>query len=158
MLHQRSRVAGPLLLYDGQCGFCAESVAFILRHERQNNLRFATLDGTVGSEIRRRHPHLEGVDSMVWVDQPGEGAEEAVLVRSAAALRAARYLGGAWRLLAIGTLLPTGVRDRMYDWVARHRHSLSRAGPRCFIPAPDQRWRFLDGESSVPLTESSPHP
>ncbi len=149
----------PLLLYDGTCGFCAGSVAFMLRHERQHTLRFATLEGPVGSDIRRRHPHLESIDSMVWVDPPAEGHAEAVLVRSAAALRAARYLGGPWRVLALGTLLPTGIRDRMYDWIARHRHSLTRGAPACFVPSSDQAWRFVDREpASVPLTASSPHP
>ena len=140
----------PLLLYDGTCGFCAASVTFILRHERQHTLRFATLQGAVGSEIRRRHPRLESVDSMVWVDPAAGSHEETVFVRSAAALRAARYLGGAWSLLTIGKLLPSWLRDRIYDWIARHRHSLSR-GPRCFVPTLEQASRFLNGpESAVP--------
>ena len=138
----------PLLLYDGACGFCAASVAFMLRHERQHTLRFATLQGTVGSEIRRRHPHLEGVDSMIWVDPGPAGHQETVFVRSAAALRAARYLGGAWRVLALGNLLPARLRDRLYDWIARHRHTLSAGGPRCFVQTTDQASRFLDREAA----------
>ena len=136
-------LTAALLLYDGKCGFCAASVAFILRHERRHTLRFATLEGAIGSQIRNRHPHLNGVDSIVWVDQFAGGGAETVAVRSEAALRAARYLGGAWRLSALGRLLPVGVRDSIYDWIARHRHSLSR-GDRCFIPTPDQASRFLD--------------
>jgi predicted DCC family thiol-disulfide oxidoreductase YuxK len=135
---------GSLLLYDGTCGLCAASVGFMLRHERRHTLRFATLDGSVGSEIRRRHPQLEGVNSMVWVDPAAEGHPERVLVRSAAALRTARYLGGPWRLLAVGRLLPGGVRDAIYDWIARHRHSLTARNPRCFVPAADEVSRFLD--------------
>jgi predicted DCC family thiol-disulfide oxidoreductase YuxK len=135
---------GTLLLYDGRCGFCAASVGFMLRHERQHTLRFATLEGAIGSEIRRRHPELEAIDSMVWVDPPAGGHAEKVYVRSAAALRAARYLGGPWRLLAVGHLLPAGLRNGIYDWIARHRHSLSAGGPRCFVPSPDQASRFLD--------------
>jgi predicted DCC family thiol-disulfide oxidoreductase YuxK len=148
----------PVLLYDGTCGFCAASVAFVLRHERQQTLRFASLEGAIGSEIRRRHPELDGVDSMVWVDPAAGDHGEVALVRSEAALRAARYLGGPWRLLAIATLLPAGVRDRVYDWIARHRHSLERGRSHCVIPPPDQAWRFLDPGPSVPFTESSPHP
>jgi predicted DCC family thiol-disulfide oxidoreductase YuxK len=145
----------PLLLYDGMCGFCAASVAFILRHERQHTLRFATLQGTLGSEILRRHPQLQGVDSMVWVDPAPGGREETVFVRSAAALRAARYLGGAWSLLTVGNLLPPWLRDRIYDWIARHRHSLSSAGARCFVPTPEQASRFLNAPESAVLPQAS---
>lgn len=116
----------------------------MLRHERQHTLRFATLEGALGSGIRSRHPQLQGVDSMVWVESPTGGHDEAVSVRSGAVLRAARYLGGPWRLLVVARLLPAGLRDGIYDWVARHRHSLTASGPQCFVPAPDQISRFLD--------------
>lgn len=150
------KAVGPLLLYDGTCGFCAASVAFMLRHERQHTLRFATLQGTVGSEILRRHPQLKGVDSMVWVDPAPAGQEDTVFVRSAAALRAARYLGGAWSLLTVGNLLPARLRDRIYDWIARHRHSLSASGTRCFVPTLEQASRFLNAPELADPPRASP--
>ena len=68
-----------------------------------------------------------------------------MLVRSSAVLRVLRYLGGAWSLVAwAGTLVPRSVRDRVYDFIARHRHKLVRGAPACVIPTPDQRERFLD--------------
>jgi predicted DCC family thiol-disulfide oxidoreductase YuxK len=137
-----------LLLYDGRCGLCTASIAFMLRHERKHTLLFATLQGGVGSEIRRRHPELEGVDSLVWVDPAAEEDSEEVFVKSAAVLRAADYLGGPWRLLAIGRLLPAGARDGIYDWIARHRHSLSAPGQQCFLPGPQQASRFLDRDAA----------
>ena len=88
----------PVLLYDGTCGFCAESVQLVLRHDRRRTLRFAALQGAFGRTVRARHPELEGVDSVVWVEPPAEGRPEAVLVRSDAALRVARYLGGPFHL------------------------------------------------------------
>ena len=33
----------PILLYDGTCGFCAESLQLVLRHDRRRTLRFAAL-------------------------------------------------------------------------------------------------------------------
>jgi predicted DCC family thiol-disulfide oxidoreductase YuxK len=144
---------GPVLLYDGTCGFCAASVSFILRHERGNTLRFATLDGSVGSEIRLRHQDLAAIDSMVWVEPPSDGQPERALVRSAAALRVARYLGGAWRLALLTRLLPTRLRDVVYDWVARHRHQIA-APSDCLVPSPAQRARFLDLQ--LPLSAARP--
>jgi predicted DCC family thiol-disulfide oxidoreductase YuxK len=132
----------PLLLYDGTCGFCAASVQFVLRHESQQNLRFAPLEGRTAAELRGRHPQLAGVDSLVWVDGVGLAAER-VLVRSDAVLAAARYLGRHWRLLGAGRLIPRRVRDSLYDLVARHRHRLMRPQTACYVPPPDARARFL---------------
>ena len=132
-----------VLLYDGTCGFCAESVQLVLRHDRRGTLRFAALDSTFGRAVLARHPQLAQVDSIVWYQPAQGGASERILTRSAAALRVAQYLGGAWRLAAVGGLLPRFLRDSLYDLVARHRHSLVRGGQQCLIPSPDQRARFL---------------
>lgn len=136
---------GPVLLYDGTCGFCADSVQLVLRHDRKGTLKFAALESPFGRAVRDRHPELAQVDSVVWYDPPDGGTGERVLTRSTAALRVARYLGGKWRLLTLARLIPSGIRDRAYDLVARHRHQLSRGGPQCLVPTPEQRARFLQG-------------
>jgi predicted DCC family thiol-disulfide oxidoreductase YuxK len=136
--------ARPVLLYDGTCGFCAESVQLVLRHDRRGTLRFAALQGAFGTEVRARHPELEGVDSVIWVDPPSNGRADRVLVRSDAAIRVAGYLGGWFNLVRLGRLLPRFVRDGLYDAIARHRHRLLGSGPSCLVPAPEVRERFLD--------------
>jgi predicted DCC family thiol-disulfide oxidoreductase YuxK len=134
--------SGPLLLYDGSCGFCADTVQFVLRHDvRARTLRFASLQGPIGTAIRDRHPELAAADSVVWLDNPDDTAP---LVRSAAGLRVLRYLGGAWAALgSVARIVPRQFRDWGYDLVARHRHRLS-TGAACVIPTPEERARFLD--------------
>jgi predicted DCC family thiol-disulfide oxidoreductase YuxK len=139
-----SSSSGPVLLYDGTCGFCAASVQFILRHEREHTLRFAALDSEVGQRTRQRHPQLKSIDSMIWIEHPGETEREAVLIRSDAGLRIARYLGGPWRLAAVGRLVPRFLRDAVYDVIARHRHRLVSESDSCYLPPPAMRARFLD--------------
>lgn len=140
----------PVLLYDGTCGLCAASVRFVLRHETHGTLLFAPLQGTFGAEILARHPELATVDSMIWLDpaDPACGTAEQVSIRSTAALRVVRYLGGGWRLLLAGYLVPQPIRNALYDWVARHRHRMQRGerdgdGARCEIPDESVRGRFL---------------
>jgi predicted DCC family thiol-disulfide oxidoreductase YuxK len=135
-----------LLLFDGTCGFCAQSVQFVLRHERRRQtLRFASLQSHAGMEVRERHPELNQVDSVIWVEA-GQGASaETILVRSAAVLRVLHYLGGVWSVLAwIGALVPRFIRDGLYDLVARNRQRLIRGGLACLLPTPEQRARFVD--------------
>jgi predicted DCC family thiol-disulfide oxidoreductase YuxK len=133
----------PVLLYDGTCGFCAESVQLVLRHDRRGTVQFAALDSTFGRAVLARHPDVARVDSVVWLDPAHDGADERLLTRSAAALQVARYLGGVWRLATLAELIPRFVRDSIYDLVARHRHRLAPGGRQCLVPAPDQRARFL---------------
>lgn len=130
---------GPVLLYDGACGLCDRTVQFVLRHDRHRSLRFAPLDGDFGRQARLAHPALQGVDSVVWLDN----AHNELHVKSAAILRLARYLGGAWRLAAVLVVVPRPMRDAVYDLVARHRHRLAPAAA-CVVPPPADRDRFLD--------------
>jgi predicted DCC family thiol-disulfide oxidoreductase YuxK len=137
-----------ILFYDGTCGLCARSVQWVLAHERRDRtLRFASLQGPRAAsiaEIRRMAPAL---DSVIWFE-PGDDAYPArVLTRSAAVLAVWRHVGGPWRgLAAVGRLVPRVARDRLYDLIARHRHSL--AGPACVLPTEEQRERFLDALSA----------
>jgi len=135
-----------LLLYDGTCGFCAESVQFVLRHDRRRRtLRFSSLQGPTALDIRARHPELDVVDSVIWFE-PGDNAHpETLLTKSSAVLRVLRYLGGVWRPLGVvAAIVPRALRDAVYDLVARHRHRLIRGGPACVVPTLEERNRFLD--------------
>ncbi|MBX7449173.1 DCC1-like thiol-disulfide oxidoreductase family protein [Mycolicibacterium sp. 3033] len=132
----------PVLLYDGVCGFCNGAVQTILRFDRHGDLRFAALDSEFGAGVLARHPFLHGVDSVVFVDDPGS-SDERVSVRSAAALAVASYLGGPWRALLLARAIPAPVRDWLYDGFARVRYRIFGTHDTCPIPAPEVRARFL---------------
>ena len=130
-----------MLLYDGSCGFCDATVKLVLRHDRRGVLRFAPLDGPFGAAVRARHPELAEIDSVVWVE--GSNATERVLVRSDAALRLAKYLGGYWHLARVAGVLPRRLRDFCYDAFARRRYRWFGRVDACELPAPEVRARFL---------------
>ncbi len=134
----------PVLLYDGDCGFCAGSVQFLLARESATarlRLRFAPLQGEFGASVLAHHPKLIGVDSVVWFE-PRENGLSRVRVRSDAALSAAAHLGGIWRALAAASrLVPRVLRDSVYDMIAKRR--LSIAAPACLLPSAEERARFL---------------
>jgi predicted DCC family thiol-disulfide oxidoreductase YuxK len=134
---------GPVLLYDGLCGFCDGTVQFILKHDRRGTLRFATLQGDFARGVIDRHPELDGVDSLVLVERDASGREH-VHVRSDGALRVARYLGGAWNLARATAIVPRFIRDSVYDGFARIRYRVFGRYDSCPIPSPEQRARFID--------------
>lgn len=135
-------IATPVILYDGNCGFCDGTVKFVLRRDPHGPLRFAALQSEYGQSLIARHPSLAGVDSVVWAEQV-DGAEM-VRVRTDAALRLGSYLGGLWRLLAaLGRLVPRVVRDAAYDAFVRRRYRWFGTAEGCELPSAAERARFI---------------
>jgi predicted DCC family thiol-disulfide oxidoreductase YuxK len=138
------RAGYPILFYDGGCGFCSRSVAWLLAHERAcHDLRFAPLQGATAAALLADCPEASALDSVIWYEPAAGTRPSATLVRSDAVLRTWRYIGGAWGLLGGATrLMPRAWRDGIYGLIARHRHRLG--GPACVVPTPEQRARFLE--------------
>lgn len=134
----------PVLLYDGQCGFCDRTVRFVLARDPGGTLRFAPLQGKPAGDLLRRHPALRGVDSLVWVERSGATDRGPPLVRSDAILAIANYLGWPWRVVGVFRLVPRVLRDWAYDLFARHRHRLFGRSDACALPGAETRARFLD--------------
>jgi predicted DCC family thiol-disulfide oxidoreductase YuxK len=134
----------PVLLYDGECGFCDKSVQVILNHDRRKVMRFAALQSNYGREVVSRHPGLSNVDSLILIEPTDKTGEEKIFIRSTAVLRIVAYLGGVWKLLLIGYIIPRPIRDYMYKVIARNRHRILDAPDACLLPPPDVRARFLD--------------
>jgi predicted DCC family thiol-disulfide oxidoreductase YuxK len=133
--------SAPVLLYDGLCGFCNTTVQFVLGHENRHSLRFAALQGKFAAGVKQRHPELNNVDSLVWVE--GEGEKEQVVIRSAAALKVVNYMGGLWKIYLVFGIVPAPVRDFLYDLFAKHRYRFFGRYGSCPVPTADVRPRFL---------------
>lgn len=133
------------ILFDGTCGLCDCSVRWLLARDRRGALRFATLEGGIGAEIRERHPELPPAeDTFVLVERPRSSAER-VRVRSDAALGAVALLGGGWRLAAgLLRIVPRPFRDLVYGFVARRRTRWFGRLDACRLPTPEERKRFLE--------------
>ncbi len=128
----------PLLVYDGNCGFCSRSIQFILRHEQRHDLLFVPRDSELGKDLRRQF-HLEAVESLLWIAD-GEAA-----IESGAVLNSAKYMGGIWATLAaLGVLVPAFLRNAVYRFIARNRRRFSTSATACLVPTAEQRARFLN--------------
>ena len=134
----------PIVLYDGVCGLCNRLVQFMLRHDRDEVFRFASLQRLFVAEILRRHdlpPDLNSVYVVLNYREPGEQ----VLARSDAILFILKKLRQHWGVLgSFGALLPRSLRDAAYNVIARNRYRIWGKYDMCPLPDPKQRHRFLD--------------
>ena len=139
-MNEASRIPGsPLLLYDGVCALCNAAVTFVLKRDGSRTVRFAPLQGDTASRLLADHPELAGIDSMIWLDADGRA-----FTRSAAALAIARHVGGGWATLAaLARIIPTRLRDALYDFVARTRYRIFGRYDVCTVPPAEHRARFL---------------
>jgi predicted DCC family thiol-disulfide oxidoreductase YuxK len=129
----------PLLLYDGVCALCNGAVTFVLKRDRSQTTRFAPLTGETAARFLAGHPELADIDSMIWIDASGRP-----FTRSAAAIAIARQVGGVWSTLAAAaSLVPSSLRDAVYDLVARVRYRLFGRYDACPVPPSEHRSRFL---------------
>jgi predicted DCC family thiol-disulfide oxidoreductase YuxK len=67
-----------------------------------------------------------------------------VYQRSDAVLRVAGHLPGVWPALKVFKAVPRGVRDRLYNVVAKSRYKWFGKRESCWLPTADLRKRFLN--------------
>jgi len=130
-----------IVLFDGYCNFCSRSVLFIIRRDKKKYFSFAASQTLVGQNIIARYCLGEMAEhSIVLIEH------ERVYRKSTAALKIARQLGKGWQLIYICMILPPGLRNLIYDLVARSRYRLFGKSERCFVPEPAMMDRFLQEE------------
>lgn len=127
----------PVLFYDGSCGFCQHSVQFILQHERAEEIYFAALDSELANQLKKQHPKLQSIDSIVLL----KGKE--LLVESDAVFALTTYLKAPYHYAKYTRFIPKTFLNQVYRFIARHRHRFIRQNESCLLPSPQQRKRFL---------------
>lgn len=135
----------PLLIYDGVCGFCNKMVQIVLRHDPSGAIFFIPRQSPLGQEIRKTMKIPENAESMVFLERDPRGEVRSYL-HSDAVLRLAHHLGGVWKMMLAGYLVPRPIRDWLYRQFARNRYRFFGRSDQCIIPPRESRARFLDGE------------
>jgi predicted DCC family thiol-disulfide oxidoreductase YuxK len=128
------------VFYDGDCGFCHRWVRVILKLDRDGRaFRFAPRKGETFRSLVDAQRREALPPSILVLTREGQ-----ILTRSSAVLHILEQLGGGWRVLAVlGRLVPSGIRDLVYRFIARIRHGLLPAPESaCPVVAPALRARF----------------
>lgn len=135
------RDSSPVVLFDGDCNFCNRSVQFVLDHEADGRLRFASSSSSAGRA------------ALVGCGMGGNGGcgPGSIVVieagrcytKSSATIRLARYLRRPWNWLGLIVVIPAPLRDMAYEFIARNRHRISGRMPQCRVVGPAVAARFL---------------
>ena len=137
-------MSNPIVLYDGVCGLCNRLTQFLLKHDRHDRLRYASLQSEFAAVILTRHGKDPSDLDTVYVVQAYQEANEKLLARSDAILSLAQGLGGIWSLGGLLKVLPRFFRDWIYNLVARNRYRVFGKYESCMMPEAKHRGKFLD--------------
>ncbi len=132
------RPPAAALLFDGYCALYSAFVAFCLARDPEGRLKFASAQSALGVLSELGLPDRTFERTILLLDR------DEVYVRSAAVLRALRYLRGPVRWLKPLALAPAWLRDPLYDVVARNRYRWFGRKAACFAPTAATRDRFID--------------
>ncbi|MGA9226564.1 MAG: thiol-disulfide oxidoreductase DCC family protein [Mesobacillus sp.] len=127
----------PVILFDGVCNFCDASVQFILNRDPEGIFQFASLQSEAGQNLVKKHNVPADVDSMILIE------DDKVYYKSTAALRVSRHLQGAWKMLYGFIIIPSPIRNIVYDLIAKNRYKWFGQKESCMLPPPNIRKRFL---------------
>lgn len=130
---------GPILYFDGVCNLCNSTVQFLIRNDKKEMLRFASLQSKKGLEAQQAAAKEGVVGDSVLFFYKGKFYN-----RSGAIIRVLAYLGGFWRLIVVTYVIPPLLRDALYSWIAKNRFRWFGKREECMLPTPELRQRFLD--------------
>ena len=129
-----------IILFDGVCNLCNSAIQFIIKNDKKDEFRFATLQGKIANEFfSKRNIDIQKTDSIVLIEP-----NVAYYVKSTAALKIGRNFGGIWSLLWVLEQIPVGFRDWVYSIIAKNRYNWFGKKNNCMIPTPELKSKFLD--------------
>ncbi len=127
-----------IILFDGVCNLCNEAVNFVIKRDTGNVFKFTPLQEKQGVLLLKMHAvDTQKLDSIVLIEN------EKVYVKSSAALRIARKMSNLWPLFFVLLIIPSFIRDGVYDFIAKNRYKWFGKKEQCMIPTPGLREKFL---------------
>jgi predicted DCC family thiol-disulfide oxidoreductase YuxK len=128
-----------IILFDGVCNLCDSFVQYVIKRDKKDVFRFVALQSDLGQEILKHiGVDTRSIDSIILYE-PGI----AYFYKSSAAIEIAKHLGGFLGWSAVFKIIPTFLRNPIYDYVARNRYKWYGKKDACMIPTPELKAKFL---------------
>ncbi len=123
----------PVIIFDGECHLCDQSVQFVLKRDKKAIFRFCTLQYAKANNLIQSE-----ADSVTLLEN------NIKYIRSKAVIRIMGHLGGLYRILSIIIgIIPTFIADIFYNIIAKYRYKWFGKYDTCIIPEPQWKDRFI---------------
>ncbi|MGV0923314.1 thiol-disulfide oxidoreductase DCC family protein [Empedobacter tilapiae] len=128
-----------IILFDGICNLCNQSVQFVIEHDDKNQFQFASLQSDFGQNfLKENNLDATQFDSVVFIE------DDKFYTKSSAALKISKYLDGITSWLTIFMIVPKPLRDVVYSFIAKNRYRWFGKQESCWLPTPELKAKFLE--------------
>lgn len=107
-----------IILFDGECNFCSFWVKFVIKRDKKDAFRFASLQSEIGRGLLKKNRIDEKLDAIVLIK------ESQFYIKSTAAFYILKMLGGRISVFYYFIYVPVFVRDFFYDIISKYRYHL----------------------------------
>ena len=128
-----------IILFDGVCNLCNNTVNFIIKHDKNNKFLFASLQSDAAKEILLQFNLNKNLLNTIILVQ-----NEQVYEYSTAVLLITKDLNGFWKHLNVFLIIPKKLRDFVYNIIAKNRYRWFGTRSSCLIPSSELKNRFLE--------------
>ncbi len=126
-----------VIFFDGVCNLCNGSVQFVIERDKKKRYRFASLQSDYAMKILAPFGiDTKAKESFVLLE------DGKVYQKSGAALRVAKNLSGFWPMLYGFLLVPSFIRNGVYNFVAKNRYKWFGKQESCWVPTAELKSRF----------------
>lgn len=126
------------VLFDGVCNFCNASINFVIDRDKKGIFKFAALQSDIGQEILKKYGLKQTNFDSIILEKEGK-----IYQKSDAALEIARNMDGLWKVFYIFKIIPSFLRNPVYNLIAKNRYRVFGRTDACRIPTPELKARFL---------------
>ncbi|MGX1025051.1 thiol-disulfide oxidoreductase DCC family protein [Psychroflexus sp. MBR-150] len=129
----------PIILFDSVCNLCNTTVQYIIKHDKNNHFYFAPLQGKTAHELIDKYEKDSlQPDSIALVTKGKTYWKSTAVLKIASKLRFPR------NLVLVFFVVPTSIRNFIYDFVAKNRYKWYGKKDSCMMPTLELKERFLD--------------
>ncbi len=128
-----------IILFDGVCNLCNNSVHFIIKRDKKKRFLFTSLQSDAARDILLQFQLKNSeMDSILFIEN-GK-----INQKSDAILKIVKHLNGIWKISYGFIIIPKFIRDYVYIIIAKNRYRWFGKREVCMIPTKELQTRFLD--------------
>lgn len=128
-----------IVLFDGVCNLCNSSVQFVIKNDQKQIFKFTSLQSRFGQKIlQQNNLSLTDFNSFIVL------IDGKLYQKSTGALKLCKKLKFPFSLMYLFIIVPSFIRDGVYNFVARNRYKWFGKKDSCMIQSPELKNRFID--------------